>query len=759
MNTSLKWFRGLTWLGIAINLAFALPALFAPDVLGGIFGIYVVEFAYVWLANAGMLLVQASLFYIPAANNPEKYSTYAWLSAASRLMASAFWVWQKVRWGLTGPLGNFYIVDGVLGIVFLVLLYRGFGGLSCRGEAEVPARNGALKGFGVVMWLGILVNLGFALPALFAPRWLGAYLHVTIISFTYVWLANAGLLLVQACLFYIPAARNPVRYVTYAWLSVFVRLMAALFWIWQVVQWHPTGPVRTFFVADAAFGILQAVLLQKGLPDNYKCTALNAARFVTHIWECITALFRTGLLRVVTPVVALLVVLLGYGLWLNLARVYPDKVYADPIDHFKYAPIGLSVESRIPYYLWQVLPDLFPERLPGGWASLGFIYEKGHDVPIGMAKRRIGYPSVEPNCALCHTGSYQTAPGAPVQVALGAPAHELDLQRFQWTLYDCASDPKFTPARVVDAIGKRFKLTMFQTLVYRYLIVPTAVRSLKQQAAAYAWQKTRPIQGRGRTDTFNPTKFNVFQMPEDNTIGTVDLPAIWNQRARVGLWLHWDGNNNAIRERNYAAAMAVGATAKSVIPANFQRTTDFVLGLQPPRFPFPIDAEKAKRGQQIFAQQCASCHAFGAKNIGQVTSIEAIGTDRHRLDSFTQALVTRFHSVNEPPFVFDAYRKTHGYSNLPIDGIWMRGPYLHNGSVPTLWDLLQPPDKRPKKYSIGYRVLDPVKVGFVSDGPEAKRVGFLLDTSIPGNGNGGHTYGVNLDDEQKWALIEYLKTL
>jgi len=128
------------------------------------------------------------------------------------LMASAFWVWQKVRWHLTGPLGNFYIVDGVLGIAFVLLLYRGFGGFPGRDVAsERPERNAALKGFEWVMWLGIAVNLGFALPALFAPSWLGGRLHVTIISYTYVWLANAGMLLVQACLFYVPVANRYVQ--------------------------------------------------------------------------------------------------------------------------------------------------------------------------------------------------------------------------------------------------------------------------------------------------------------------------------------------------------------------------------------------------------------------------------------------------------------------------------------------------------------------------------------------------------------------
>lgn len=477
------------------------------------------------------------------------------------------------------------------------------------------------------------------------------------------------------------------------------------------------------------------------------------------MWAVVVSLFRSTMSRVVTPVVAVAVALLGYGLWANLGRKLPDPVYEDPADHFKYAPIGLSIESRIPLYVWQVLPDLFPDRLPGGWASLGFIYEEGKDVPIGMARRQIGYPSVEPNCSLCHTGSYQTSKDGKVRIALGSPAHELDLQGFQWALYDCAGDPKFTPGNVVRAIQKRFPLSWFEAAVYRYMIIPTAVRSLKQQAQAYAWQKTRPRQGRGRTDTFNPTKFNVFNMPDDGTIGTVDLPAIWNQRARVGLWLHWDGNNNAIRERNYAAAMAVGATAKSVIPANFRRTTDFVLSLPPAKFPFEIDSQKAERGWQLFQDHCASCHAFGSEKIGQVTPVEEVGTDRHRLDSFTRALVTRFHSVDEPPFVFDAYRKTGGYSNLPIDGIWVRGPYLHNGSVPTLWDLLQPPERRPQKFYTGYRVIDPVRVGFVSEGPKAEARGFLLDTGISGNSNAGHAYGVGLSDGEKWALIEYLKTL
>ena len=67
--------------------------------------------------------------------------------------------------------------------------------------------------------------------------------------------------------------------------------------------------------------------------------------------------------------------------------------------------------------------------------------------------------------------------------------------------------------------------------------------------------------------------------------------------------------------------------------------------------------------------------------------------------------------------------------------------------------------KRPVRFYRGYNVYDPEKMGFVSDGTEARRFGFEYDTRLSGNGNQGHAYGTNLHDTDKSALIEYLKTL
>jgi len=114
---------------------------------------------------------------------------------------------------------------------------------------------------------------------------------------------------------------------------------------------------------------------------------------------------------------------------------------------------------------------------------------------------------------------------------------------------------------------------------------------------------------------------------------------------------------------------------------------------------------------------------------------------------------------------FSHFRKTFGYANSPLDGIWLRAPYLHNGSVPTLRDLLEPSAKRPKTFYRGYDVYDQKKVGFVGDVAEDKGKKFFLydtdETKEQGNSSKGHEgkrFGTELSVPEKEALVEYLKT-
>ena len=616
--------------------------------------------------------------------------------------------------------------------------------------------NKWLKWFSRIVWLGIIVNLFFLIPSLFAPQLLNITFGLGPEA-NVVWLRNVGALLLSLCVFYAGAAINPLRYPGYSWLVAISRLIASVFWIYMIrVSGYP-ALMRQFLITDLAFGVVLIILLQLGMPAENKISLTNFKKCWSQFFQWIKAKLRSKVVWATIIIIVLLGGFIGFQLWNNLLRKHADIVYASQEDHWKHGAIGLNQESRIPYYIWKVLPRMFPEKLPRGWATFGFIFEDGNELPVGFSLRNIGYPAVEANCALCHTGSYRVSPDAKPKLIYGGPAHELELQTFQDFLISCATDPRFTPENILKEIKKVENLSTTESLVYRYLIIPATIQGLAQQKKEYAWQNSRPKQGRGRVDTFNPTKFIVYKLPDDHSIGTTDLPQVWNQEPRQHMWLHWDGNNNDIRQRNYAAAMAIGARPDTVIPESFKRDTDFLLKLPPPAYPFPIDPDAAKRGGELFKNNCASCHTPEGKDFGAV--MPTVGTDRHRVDSFTQELVDRFHTVKFGDILFTSYRKTDGYVATFVDGLWARAPYLHNGSVPTLWDLLQPVDARTKVFYRGYNVYDPKKLGYISDGPEAEKYGSRYDTSIAGNSNAGHAYGTTLSDQEKWDLIEYLKSL
>ena len=97
------------------------------------------------------------------------------------------------------------------------------------------------------------------------------------------------------------------------------------------------------------------------------------------------------------------------------------------------------------------------------------------------------------------------------------------------------------------------------------------------------------------------------------------------------------------------------------------------------------------------------------------------------------------------------------YAARPLYGIWAAAPYLHNGSVPTLSDLLLPPAQRPKTFALGAREYDTTKLGFVVS-TACGAQDCLVDTTRTGDGNGGHLWGTELSDPDRRALLEYLKT-
>jgi len=475
-------------------------------------------------------------------------------------------------------------------------------------------------------------------------------------------------------------------------------------------------------------------------------------------------MFKDKVGRFITAIVIIFLLLfgvVGYVGWYHLLRVVPNY-YESAEEHFKYGSIGTEEAQGVPYWIWLVLPRVFPDKLPrpGGYTSLGVTWEEGKETPVGFTKKTIGFPRVGITCAVCHTATYRTAEKDKPTIIPTGPSNKFDLQGYIRFLGDAASDSRFTADYILDEIKYNYEFSWLENLLYRFLIIPQTRKALLQQKADFAWMDSRPNWGPGRIDPFNPVKFNTLKLPKDDTIGNSDMMPLWNQKMHKGFALHWDGLETSLKETVQTGAIGDGATNDSLPVADLQRVEDYITQVDPPKYPFSIDIKLADKGKTIFDNTCASCHAFGGERTGTVIPQEEVGTDRHRLDMWTQEAADTYNQFAEGyPFDFDNLRKTNGYVSVSLDGLWLRAPYLHNGSVPSLEDLLEKPENRPKIFYRGYDVYDQKKVGFVSGGEEAERVGFKYDTSVEGNSNQGHIYGTDLSSENKKALIEYLKSL
>jgi len=330
--------------------------------------------------------------------------------------------------------------------------------------------------------------------------------------------------------------------------------------------------------------------------------------------------------------------------------------------------------------------------------------------------------------------------------------------------------------------------------------------------------------GVGRNELFGAYKDANFTqginvLPAD---APVSFPHLWGMEHTS--WFQWGVNTNSILERNIGQALGVGATMqpekgyKSTVRLdNLHAMERLQYKLTSPQWPAdlfgPIDRARAERGRKMFDRTCALCHENykkdGTLNEYQLFPLDVVGTDPSTAINFERTVMT---AEGPKPFgtaafeivrkVKEAYYQEHRtppdvqamwesrdtrpkqtfrtplreYAKFPdtrahgiyraktLKGIWATAPYLHNGSVPTLYDLLLPADKRPKAFKLGTKEYDPAKLGYVVDGPRfltpPGMEPFTFDTRQLGNWNTGHEWWFypDLDDDIRYDIIEFLKT-
>jgi processive rubber oxygenase RoxA-like protein len=293
-------------------------------------------------------------------------------------------------------------------------------------------------------------------------------------------------------------------------------------------------------------------------------------------------------------------------------------------------------------------------------------------------------------------------------------------------------------------------------------------------------------------------------------------------------WVQWNGSITQPLARNIAEALGVDTPVtlkgktEDLFKSNVNIQNLFLLEetlkkLEPPRWPEDllgaIDQTKATQGEALYTQHCASCHEskmtppneFG-KTFIQINlyPLDLIGTDPTAAVNFNkrlaytgqlsqppyslperltgtgalQALTTqvakrKFEELHISPemqnemngFRANVVRAPLAYRARNMDGIWATSPYLHNNSVPNMYQLLLPAAQRDKRFYVGNLQYDPKVLGFDT---ARSADAFELRTNITGNSNAGHEFrdgqrgkgiiGPLLTEEERWAIIEYLKT-
>jgi hypothetical protein len=296
---------------------------------------------------------------------------------------------------------------------------------------------------------------------------------------------------------------------------------------------------------------------------------------------------------------------------------------------------------------------------------------------------------------------------------------------------------------------------------------------------------------RARSTAFAASHVELYMRPHGGTMprvdevgrGDVKTPPLWHTAAKMSSrrW-YSDGSFHGAYPL-MASSMELEKDRPFddlegfVVPTIKQEFESVIQRLRPPRYPYAIDDRLAAKGKQLFYSTeigCYRCHGTydGQGNVDWPGKHVDVGTDRARLEVVSEGFVDAF---NHSPLAMEgSLEKSRGYAATPLTGVWANYPYLHNGSVPTLYHLLGPVAERPRLFEVmAARRFDRDRVGqvlFTDPANRAVRDDLLLrrygddrnwfNTARAGCGNYGHDFWSRIGtDENRRALIEYLKTL
>ncbi|MBK8238649.1 MAG: c-type cytochrome [Deltaproteobacteria bacterium] len=262
-------------------------------------------------------------------------------------------------------------------------------------------------------------------------------------------------------------------------------------------------------------------------------------------------------------------------------------------------------------------------------------------------------------------------------------------------------------------------------------------------------------------------------------VAPVDTPPWWRTKKKHGLFYNGMARGDHRGTMMFASSLCTDTIDEAeAILDYFDDVRAFIATIEAPVYPFAIDASLADAGAEVFTANCAGCHGtYGDAGSDDddtypnlIFDVDFVGTDpliaeyaasTPLVDWFNGSIygaVTQL--VVDDPVV--------GYVAPPLDGIWATAPYLHNGSVPSLalvldsaarptqWQRVDHDTRNFDELALGWPWFTP-STGWDDAPPEVRK--HIYDTTKQGHGNGGHDFGDHLSDDERRAVLEYLKTL
>lgn len=346
------------------------------------------------------------------------------------------------------------------------------------------------------------------------------------------------------------------------------------------------------------------------------------------------------------------------------------------------------------------------------------------------------------NCFTCHGG---TVYGDPMP---GSPNNRIALQSLVEETFQAKLRMKKPPSRM--DVGA--------------MVIPLGTTNGTTNAVVF---------GMGLMDARDTDLNVIVTLPKMFTHHDMDAPPWWTFHKRPNMYIDGFAEKGHRGLMQFTLVPENGPSYYRKHEAAFADVLAYIESLRPPVYPKQIDPVLKRQGQQLFEQHCASCHGTYAADGSYPNvriALDDVGTDPVRLSALTVAGRTKY-ANSWFAHAGEAQHQTtevdpDGYVAPPLDGIWASAPYLHNGSVPTLWHMLNP-KSRPTVWRRTSFEMDESRVGLaveeleeppvtVSD-PVVRRSYF--DTRRFGKSKAGHDYPDVLTTSEKRAVLEYLKSL